>query len=416
MVETKDLKVIGSMIFAGSASIGVMRNGVTPKMILEISDEILEDNASHFIHNYPNIPVLGSSVWEAPGYLEKLREENIDLIYGNPPCSGLSLGVRGPQSHEKGPNCHQYRYMEIIKQVQPKAFMYENAPTLVSTGKPILNDFIKTLENYNFTIIRDFGMNHGVPMKRQRTFFIGWRKDVFPTIPTLTMDKQDVLTTVGDAIKDLYDVPLNDPSVLNHNLIPDRPFQSVEKFFPDVPYGNGSTHTVNWIICNEYEKYEPLLDEKTKKALKTQLWKQREGLGYWDKSSTRPDPNKLAPSLTGYTSLIHPIHHRQFTVREYARLMGYPDEFEFLVPKRPREIVRHIAQGVPVPFFQWASGNVIEAIKGNRPSKDPYADTRVVLQHHTKELARSFTTDEFLNTKEIAKFNKKDEKVWELTD
>lgn len=414
--ENKDLKVLGAMVFAGSASIGVMNNGAKPTHILELTDDMYLDNASHFVHNFPDIPVVGPSEWETDEYLENLKQQNYDLIYANPPCSGLSLGVRGPQSVDKGPNCHQYRYMELVNKAQPKVFMYENAPTLITTGKPILNDWVKRSENYNFTIIREFGVYHGVAMKRQRTFVIGWRKDVFPTIPTLNMGKGEK-TTLEQIIGDLYDVPVGDPSVLNHELIEGRPFQDVEHIFPDVPFSKGGRQTVNWIICNDYEKYEPMINEKTKKALKTQLWKQNEGLGYWDKSSQRPDPSKQAPSLTGYSSFIHPIHHRQFTVREYARLMGFPDSFEFIIPKKSNEVVRHIAQGVPAKYFEWASGEVMEAIKGNRQTKDPYTETsRVVFQHHTKELARSFTTEEFLDTLKIGDITNKMDKVWELTE
>lgn len=408
--ENKDLKVIGAMVFAGSASIGVMNNGAKPTQILELTDDMHLDNAMHFAHNYPEIPIIPPSTWETDEYFEELRKENYDLLYGNPPCSGLSLGVRGPQSHEKGPNCHQYRFMNIVEKIQPKAFMYENAPTLITTGKPILNDFVKTLENYKFTVIREFGVYHGVAMKRQRTFFIGWRNDVFPQIPTLEMNKGPK-TTLADIIGDLYNVPVGDSSVLNHELIADRPFQDVEHIFPDVGFVRGGYGTVNWVICNNYEKYEPLLQEKTKKALKTQLYKQNAGLGYWDKSAQRPDPSKQAPSLTGYSSFIHPIHHRQFTVREYARLMGYPDTFEFLKPRKENEIVRHIAQGVPAKYFEWASGNVMAALRGLRPSTTQHENTRVQFQHHTKETLTEFTTEEFLSTLKIADVKEKQQEL-----
>lgn len=403
----KQLKVMGSFIFCGSATIGVMNNGVVPEQVLEISDGMLQDNAKHFIHNYPDIPVIPPTVWENEDYLAELKAKEYDLLYANPPCSGLSLGVRGPQSHEKGPNCHQYRYMEMIKKIQPKAFMYENAPTLITTGKPILNDFVKYLDEYNFTVIREFGMYHNVAMKRQRTFFIGWRKDAFPFIPTLNMGKTEVPTTVREIIGDLFDKPLG--SFLNHDLIPQRPYQDVEQFFEDVPFTEGGHKTVNWVICNDYKKYESRLSEKTKKALKTQLYKQNEGLGYWDKSAQRPNPDKQAPSITGYSSFIHPIHNRQFTIREYGRLMGYPDTFEFLPDK---EIVRHIAQGVPAKYFEWASGEVMAALRGERECKDPYKGTsRVVFQHHTKETGTSFTTEEFLTSLKIAEVK---EKKWNL--
>jgi DNA (cytosine-5)-methyltransferase 1 len=402
----KQLKVLGLMIFAGSATIGVMNNGVRPDAILEMTDNMDELNGMHFVHNFPDIPMVKPSEWETPEYLQKLAEANYDLWYANPPCSGLSLGVRGPQSHEKGPNCHQYRYLQAIKQGKPKAFMYENAPTLISTGKPILNDFVKELTDYNFTVIREFGMYHNVAMKRQRTFVIGWRKDVFPQIPTLHMGKTEFPTTVRQVIGDLFDTPLG--SLPNHELFDRRPYQTVEHIFPDVPFTEGGHKTVNWVICNDWKKYEPLLDEKTKKALTTQLYKQNAELGYWDKSAQRPNPDKQAPSMTGYSSFIHPIHDRQFTIREYARLMGFPDTFEFLYTK---DILTHLAQGVPAKFFEWASGEVIAALRGERPSTTQHAGTRVQFQHHTKETLTEFTTEEFLLAPKIDAVKDKKQKL-----
>lgn len=406
-MKKEDLKVLGAFVFAGSASIGVMNNGVKPTHILELVDGMTEDNAMQFVHNYPEIPVVEPSVWEKPGYLEKLREEKYDFLYGNPPCSGLSLGAPGGQSVEKGPNCHMYRFLDIVDKVEPKAWMFENAPTLVSTGKPILADYVKRLgHKYNFTVIRDYGKNHGLCMKRQRTFFIGWRKDQFAKIPTVHMDKQPE-TTCMDILGDLVDVPLG--SFLNHELLEDRPFQDVEKFIKDLPKDTkGGRLTINWVICNEYEKYEPYLTERYKKAIKTQLWKQRAGVGYWDKSTQRINPEGLAPSLTGYSTFAHPTLDRQLTLREYARLMGFPDDFEVLHAKTGKDTIRHLAQGVPVKYFQWASGEVIEALLGNRTSLTEHFDTQIVVQQHIKKTMTEFTAEEFYAEPKICDVSNKE--------
>jgi DNA (cytosine-5)-methyltransferase 1 len=400
---TKELKVLGAFIFTGSATIGVMQNGVKVDKVLELTDGMPEDNAKSFIHNYPEIPVVIPSVWDTPEYLEELKKEEYDFLYANPPCSGLSLGAPGKQSHEKGPNCHMYTYMRLIDTIKPKAFMFENAPTLVSTGKPILNDYVQQLKDYNFTVIRDFGMYHGVAMKRQRTFLMGWRKDVFNEIPVLHMDKQPTVT-VEDVIGDLYDVELG--SVTNHDYIPNRPFQEIEWIFPEVPVVKSGIYTAHWVICNNWEKYSPMLSEKYKKSIATQLYKQNHGLGYWDKSAQRVDKNGQAPSLTGYSCFIHPVHNRQFTVLEYKRLMGYPDTFEILETKVGKDMVRHIAQGVPAPFYKYASGEVLAALRGERT--ETYGkETEVVFQHHGKEVAYTFTKESFVEEPKIGNLDKK---------
>ena len=66
------MKAVGNFIFCGSASIGVMNTGLFDvERVIEISDDIVLANAKHFVHNYPNIPVILPSTWEQEGYLEE---------------------------------------------------------------------------------------------------------------------------------------------------------------------------------------------------------------------------------------------------------------------------------------------------------------------------------------------------------
>lgn len=390
MSKFEGLKVVGQFIFAGSATIGVMNNGVTPLEILELVDGIKEDNGMHFAHNYPNIKMTLPSEWENDEYLEGLRQQGIDMMFANPPCSGLSLARIGA-SAENEVNCHIYRYFTTVEKVQPKTFIMENAPTLLTIGKPILNDAVKQLEHlYNFTVIREFGKNHNVAMGRQRTFLVGWRKDVFPKIPTIHMDKQPKVS-VKDVIGDLADVELGE--FLNHVLVEKRPDANFDRFLADLPLNPVRKETIRYIICRDWEKYEPLLTEKEKKSLATQLYKQRAGLGYWDKSPQRPHEDGLAPSLTGYSTIVHYKHDRQLTIREYARLMGYPDTFELLEHK---DVIRHLAQGVPARYYEWISKEVMSALLGERDSLQEHADTQVIFQHHVKEKMVEFTKEEWI--------------------
>jgi hypothetical protein len=89
--------------------------------------------------------------------------------------------------------------------------------------------------------------------------------------------------------------------------------------------------------------------------------------------------------------------------------MGFPDTFEFL--DHP-QIVRHIAQGVPAKYFEWISKEVLEALKGNRPSEAKHKSTQVVFQHHAKEKLVEFTVDEWVTAH---KADDVKEKVSQLT-
>ena len=84
------MKALGMYVFAGSMSIGIMQAGFKVNRVLEITDEMIEQNAKHFIHNFSDIPVITPNEWDNENYINNLEKEDYDLLYGNPPCSGLS--------------------------------------------------------------------------------------------------------------------------------------------------------------------------------------------------------------------------------------------------------------------------------------------------------------------------------------
>lgn len=54
----RQYKAVNAFIFAGSFSIGVMNAGFDLKKVLEISDDMIKQNAYYFHKNYPSIPVV----------------------------------------------------------------------------------------------------------------------------------------------------------------------------------------------------------------------------------------------------------------------------------------------------------------------------------------------------------------------
>lgn len=127
----------------------------------------------------------------------------------NCPCSSLSQINRNASVDGKN-NIHFYRLFNIFKHVHPKAFVIENAPTLVKLGLPILKKLMEALgDMYRFTVVRDHAGNHEVAMSRMRTLVIGWRRDVFPRCPVIREDMHDIVT-VKDTLGDMYDDTTND--------------------------------------------------------------------------------------------------------------------------------------------------------------------------------------------------------------
>lgn len=384
------LKALGMFVFAGSASIGLMNTGLFEvDKIIEISDEMLEQNAKHFIHNYPNIPVVPPSVW----LNEEVQEGEYDILYGNCPCSGLSSLTR-TRSVDNKANVHFYRMFDEIQRRKPKTFLIENSNNLISLGFPILRSMVNQLkEDYTFTIVRDKAANHGVAMQRTRTFVIGWRKDLFDgKIPLLHVNKKNK-TFAKNVIEKYENYELGTNEITCHTLVPDRNDIQLEKFFKDVPHGC----SIREHICRYWDNYVGELDEKTVKSFSTMLRKFNNGQSYWDKSPRRVHYLSTFPSMSSVANFIHPNLDRPLTIREYAAIMNYPDDFEFVEDAKV-PVVQAISQGVPANFFGYIANEVGQALLGNRLLID-LKDNTLVYQNHINNMYRLYNLEEIEEAK-----------------
>jgi DNA (cytosine-5)-methyltransferase 1 len=136
--------------------------------------------------------------------LSPLKDANVDVIVGGPPCQDFSI-VRGPK--RKGIEVRRGRlysyFVNALVILQPKAFLFENVPGLISANNGlayefILKDFselnlrweevrrgirsgenIGPIEGYHIIHSRVLDLSHfGVPQRRRRLIIIGIRKDL----------------------------------------------------------------------------------------------------------------------------------------------------------------------------------------------------------------------------------------------
>ncbi len=385
--KNSKFKAFGSMIFCGSATIGVMNAGYNVEKILEISEDIVKQNAYHFVKNFPEMPVILPSEWENDEYLANMKEAKYDFAYFNCPCSSLSSINRNASVDGKN-NVHFYRVFNTIQKTEPKAFLIENAPTLIKLGYPIIKDLTHILgDKYRFTIVRDFAGNHNVAMKRMRTLVIGWHRDHFNKIPLLEANIQPQFTT-KDCIGDLYNKPLG--SIPNHECISGSDFEQYSHLFNDY-VDSASTSVMSFI--KYWDKIKDEFNDKDREYLERVMGKINSGKGVWDKSPYKPSEDSFCPSMTSLTKIIHPVLDRLFTVREYARLMNYPDDF-IIHEGGETPIVQCLAQGVPANFVKYIATEVKEALAGNRDFIEDSEDKILSFQHHTKMKRDIYTQDE----------------------
>lgn len=230
-----------------------------------------------------------------------IGDTEIDILSGGPPCQPFSVASaqrfyhtdsrykrKGDKDPEKGNLLPEY--IRIVNEVHPKVFVIENVPQLISWNNgDFLSESLSELSpEYVYstpTIVH--AVNFGVPQYRERMIIVGTRiPEKYPDFSDKVI-KIDREFTVGDALSDFPEHPLNH-QLRKHSL------QTIERY----------------------------------KKLK---FGERDHLGRVD----RLDPNKPSKTVIaggehgGGRSHLHPFLPRTTSPRECARFQTFPDDYEF---------------------------------------------------------------------------------------
>ena len=263
----------------------------------------------------------------------------IDLIAGGPPCQGFSH--IGKRQLDDPRNSLVFEYVRIIKELQPKYFIFENVPGIASgQHKQFLDELISEFDRIGYITDRPFKILDaslfGAPQKRKRLILIGSRKNVTQAhYPVASHQEHDAnFHTVAEAISDLAKIPAFvgkdigfDGTKLKYSgfkqsfsLIPSGEYHlcHVRKTDGRVWGHLGSKHTEKSIA--RFLSTEPGTVEKTSRFFKLA----GDGLCNTLRAGTASDKG-------AYTAP-RPIHYCQprcITIREAARLHTFPDWFQF---------------------------------------------------------------------------------------
>lgn len=239
--------------------------------------------------------------------------KDIDLVSGGFPCQAFSYaGHRAGFDDARGTLF--FEWARVIKETRPKMFLGENVRGLLThdNGKTI--EVIKSvISELGYTLVEPQILKaifYKVPQKRERLILIGVRNDLVKWFKFDWPVKAERIYTVRDALKkgELYDsdVPMSDGQ-----KYPKRKAEVLAM----VPPG-GYWRDLPVKVQKEYMKGSFYLGGgKTGMARRLS----------WD-----------APSLTltcapaqNQTERCHPQESRPLTVREYARIQTFPDDWKF---------------------------------------------------------------------------------------
>lgn len=313
-----------------------------------------------------------------------IADNPVDLIIGGPPCQAYS--VAGRIRDENGMR-DDYRnflfesYMRLVDYYQPKLFVFENVPGILSAkpdGETLVTDLIRNaIENSGYTIIdnlRDAQFDlteYGIPQKRKRVIIVGLRQDLYPNAQEILHDfyenilpqQQEPLRTVRDAISDLeHFTPLAEPTKINGKKLSHTYDSAVPNHFPrfhslrDIETFRILTEDIE-TGRNQYITTDALRDLYTQQTGRVSNVHKYHVLR-WDQPSNTIPAHLYKDGLRH----IHPdsTQSRSLTVREAARLQTFPDNYVFI--SSAGDNYKMIGNAVPPKFSRKLANALIYLI------------------------------------------------------
>jgi DNA (cytosine-5)-methyltransferase 1 len=277
--------------------------------------------------------------------------DEIDLVAGGPPCQGFSIQRIGPHADDR--NDLVMAFARVVLASRAKAFMMENVRGLVGArGRATLSRFLALMAASGYEAdwrVLD-AADFGVAQSRKRVFVLGRRRDLsgylaFPR-PLGGPPK-----TVAQALEGLPSPPEDlsafpgDPLHRRTRLSPLN-----QRRIELVPPGGG---------------FEDLPSEMRVNCHKAGA----ERIGHRAVYG-RLHPDRPAGTITArFDSFTrgrfgHPVDPRNLTLREGARLQGFPDSHTFLGTQE--EVAAQIGNAIPPLLAKAVAEAVARGLAGGR--------------------------------------------------
>lgn len=303
--------------------------------------------ARTYLANRPKAPyVLGDLARVPPTLIEELAGGRVDILLGCPPCQGFSeVGFRNSRDPR---NAHLKRFAEFVEALKPMATAIENVPLAADMTQ--FESFTRTLSRLKYRWKAGIVNSalHGSPQCRQRLVVVGFRGDlkVDPEIGAPTHGGRGkyysyrysrMMKVAEDPIGMLGDTPAarRVRDVVDFHEIKPGPLKiptvgSALKGLPSV--GTRKAASLSHI---PWEHTGSLL-RRMGSVKEGRRW--RGGDDHFSQSYGRLHRHGLARTITTYFPnpgsgrYWHPTSNRTLTLREAARLQGFPDSFRFIEP------------------------------------------------------------------------------------
>jgi DNA (cytosine-5)-methyltransferase 1 len=386
------MRPIGIDLFAGAGgmSLGFEQAGFDVVAAVEI------DPVHCAVHkfNFPHCAIVPRSVVGLKGSEIRLAagigNRSVDVVFGGAPCQGFSM--IGQRVLDDPRNALVLEFLRIVSELDAKTFVFENVKGLtVGKHRQFLDEFVQTASLFGYEVRLPWKVlnaaHYGTPQNRERLILYGAKRQNlladYPQPQTRAKDGKKgsdgnlpVGPSVFDALNDLPDAEFFE-ELLTSDEVRTSAWGKASTYAMEMRcQANDSWHfsyVRNWdpsLLTSSSRTDHTII---SRRRFRETVCGQTEPISRFYKLSANGLSNTLRAGTDGargaFTSP-RPIHFRFdrcVTVREMARLHGYPDWFRFNETKWHG--ARQIGNSVPPPLARAVASTVIDTlgVKPQRP-------------------------------------------------
>lgn len=369
------MNVIDLFAGVGGLSLGFRKAGFH----ILAANEFDKDIAKSYALNHPETKMIAKDIKELTNELDEYVGK-IDVIIGGPPCQGFSMAgarIRDNGAFLDDPRNYLFRnYFQIVQKLEPKYFIMENVPGMLSMHNGQIVKEIERLfsdeKNFNngkYYICKKVlnAYDYGVPETRHRLIILGSKKNVnFEKILENTKKMMEnngeiVKSTIYDAISDLNWLESGEGKFEQEYVMPPQTEYQKARRGKAIKLFNHIATNHNDVAIKRIKELKPgdrrldLSDGEEIKSVHSGAY----GRMRWDEPSRTIITRFDTPSSGVY---VHPERNRTITPREAARLQSFDDDVIFWGNKS--SVIKQIGNAVP-PLLAYYLAQVVKEIDKN---------------------------------------------------
>ena len=333
VVPANEYKVLELFAGAGGLAVGMEKAGLKCVALNEIDKHACETLRK----NRPKWNVLEGDIKD---FNFSEYHNQVDVVTGGFPCQAFSYAGKR-LGFEDARGTLFYEFARVVKEVNPPICIGENVKGLLShdNGKT-LQGMISILDEIGYNVVPVEvlkAINYKVPQKRERLILVGIRKDI--------------------KIKYEYPKPYKKIYNLSDALKKGELFASNVPVSVGAKYPESKKQVLDLVPPKGYWRDLPLHIQKDFMGASFYLGGGKTGMARrigWDE----PCLTLTCSPAQKQTERCHPDETRPFTVREYARIQTFPDDWQFSGPMAQQ--YKQIGNAVPVNLGREVGYSIIK--------------------------------------------------------